>query len=138
MRIIPLSLLAVSVLLASCATTPRMSESDELALYLEHSTPVRKVTYREPIGWDDVGDSHVLVTVKPTEGWLFRVVPGCLDWSGSGPMLSVSRIAEVVTAGFDKVTRVSNGPGAPMSCRIQEIRVVDLGAVREARRSQPG
>src|SRR5690606_3544119 len=136
MRIMPFSLLAASVLLASCATTPQMGESDELALYMSHSEQVQKVTYREPTGWDDVGDSHVLLTIKPTEGWLLRLAPGCLDWSGSGPALSVSNIAGVVTAGFDKVTRL--GPGTPMACRIQEIRVVDLGAVRDARNAQPG
>jgi len=136
MRIMPFSLLAASVLLASCATTPRMSDSDELALYMSHSEQVQKVTYREPTGWDDVGDSHVLLTIKPTEGWLLRLAPGCLDWSGSGPALSVSNIAGVVTSGFDKVTRL--GPGAPIACRIQEIRVVDLGAVRDARNAQSG
>ena len=136
MRIMPLSLLAASVFLASCATTPRMSESDELALYMSHSEQVQKVTYREPIGWDDVGDSHVLLTIKPTEGWLLRLVPDCLDWSGSGPALTVSNIAGVVTSGFDSVTRV--GPGTQIGCRIQEIRVVDLGAVRDARNAQSG
>ena len=140
MRIMPLSLLAASVFLASCATTPRMSESDELALYMSHSEQVQKVTYREPTGWDDVGDSHVLLTIKPTEGWLLRVAPGCLDWSGSGPVLNVSRLAGVVTSGFDKITRVSPGPGLgiPMSCRIEDIRVVDLGAVRDARNAVAG
>ncbi|MDQ2702624.1 MAG: DUF6491 family protein [Pseudomonadota bacterium] len=132
MRILPLSLLVGTVLLASCATTgPHMSDTDELALYTRHSEVVRKVTYREPIGWDDVGDSHVLLTIKPTEGWLFRLAPGCLDWSGSGPALTVSRMAGVISSGFDKVTRV--GPGAPIACRIEEIRVVDLGAVRDER-----
>ena len=136
MRIMPLSLIAASVLLASCATTPRMSDSDELALYLSHSEPVQKVTYREPTGWDDVGDSHVLLRIKPTEGWLLRLAPGCLDWSGSGPALTVSNMAGVVTSGFDKVTRL--GPGTPIACRIEEIRVVDLGAVRDVRNAQSG
>jgi hypothetical protein len=113
-----------------------MSESDELALYMSHSEQVQKVTYREPTGWDDVGDSHVLLTIKPTEGWLLRLAPGCLDWSGSGPALSVSNIAGVVTSGFDKVTRL--GPGTPIACRIEEIRVVDLGAVRDVRNAQSG
>ena len=138
MRILPFSLLAGSILLASCATNPQMSDSDELALLTRHSEVVKKVNYREPIGWDDVGDSHVLLTVKPTEGWLFRVAPGCLDWSGSGPALTVSRMAGVVSSGFDKVTRVGPGPGVPMNCRIEEIRVVDLGAVRDARNAMAG
>ena len=138
MRILPLSLLLGSTLLAACATTPQISESDELALMTSNSEVVKKVTWREPIGWDDVGDSHVLLTIKPTEGWLFRVAPGCLDWSGSGPVLSVSRIAGVVTSGFDRVTRVGPGPGIPMNCRIEEIRVVDLGAVRDARNEIAG
>ena len=136
MRILLLSLLVGSTLLAACATTPQMSESDELALMTRNSEVVKKVTWREPIGWDDVGDNHVLLTIKPTEGWLLRVAPGCLDWSGSGPVLNVSRLAGVVTSGFDKITRVS--PGAPMACRIQEIRVVDLGAVRDARNAMAG
>jgi len=137
MRLLPLSLLIGSALLASCATAPRASESEKLALYMRHSEPVQKVTYRDPIGWDDVGESHVLLTIKPTEGWLFRLAPGCLDWSGSGPALTVSRIAGVVTAGFDKVSRIS--PGMPtMACRIEEIRVVDLGAVRDARNATAG
>ena len=136
MRILLLSLLVGSTLLAACATTPQMSESDELALMTRNSEVVKKVTWREPIGWDDVGDNHVLLTIKPTEGWLLRVAPGCLDWSGSGPALTVSRLAGVVTSGFDKVSRV--GPGAPMACRIQEIRVVDLGEVRDARNAMAG
>src|SRR5690606_41742341 len=102
MRIMPFSLLAASVLLASCASAPRMSDSDELALYMSHSAQGQKVTYREPTGWDDVGDSHVLLTIKPTEGWLLRLAPGCLDWLASGPALAVSNIARVVTAGFRK------------------------------------
>ena len=140
MRILLLSLLVGSTLLAACATTPQMSESDELALMTRNSEVVKKVTWREPIGWDDVGDNHVLLTIKPTEGWLLRVAPGCLDWSGSRPVLNVSRLAGVVTSGFDKITRVSPGPGLgiPMSCRIEEIRVVDLGAVRDARNAVAG
>ena len=134
MRILPIAVLVGSALLAACATT-RMSEPERLALYMNHaSEPLQKITYRTPTGWDHIDNSHLLVTIKPTQGWLFKLAPDCMTWTGSGPILSISNMAGTVTAGFDNVTSV--GPGIPESCRILEIREVDLAGVRSERNAK--
>ena len=130
----PLALLIAPILLSACATT-RMSESEKLALYTSHAgAPVKSITYRTPIGWDKIDGSHLLITTRPTEAWLFRLSPNCFAWVGSGPSISITNQAGFVSAGFDHVT--SNAPGIPMRCRIEEIRPVDLAAVRSARNAR--
>ena len=127
----PLALLAATVLLAACATT-RMSEPEKLALYTSHAgAPVKSIVYRTPIGWDKIDGSHLLITIRPTEGWMFTLAPNCFDWVGPGPSISITNHAGFVSAKFDHVT--SNAPGGPMRCRIEEIRPVDLAAVRSVR-----
>jgi hypothetical protein len=132
MRILPLAILAAS-LLAACATT-RMSEPEKLALYTGHAgTPVRSIVYTTPISWEKIDGSHLLLTTRPNQAWLLRLPPNCLHWVGSGPAIAISSQAGFVSAGFDRVT--SSAPGAPVTCRIEEIRPVDVAAVRASRRA---
>lgn len=130
MRNLILALLAIA-LLGACATT-RMSEGDKVALYTDHAgPPVKSITYRTPISWERLDDSHLLLTMRPTQGLLVQLPPGCMSWIGSGPAISISNQAGFVSTGFDRVT--SNAPGAPMGCVIQEMRPVDLVAAKTAR-----
>jgi hypothetical protein len=131
MRILPLAILVASASLAACATT-RLSEPEKLALYSSHAgAPVKNIRYTSPISWDKVDGSHLLLTLRPNEAWLFRLPPTCLDWIGTGPTISISNQAGFVSAGFDRVT--GSAPGISMSCKIEEIRPVDVAAVRVAR-----
>lgn len=130
MRALPLALLA-GLLLSACATT-RMGAPEKLALYTSHAgAPVKSIPYRTPIGWDKIDGSHLLITIRPTEAWLFQLAPNCFDWVGSGPSISITNHAGFVSAKFDHV--IGNLPGNRMRCRIEEIRPVDLAAVRLAR-----
>ncbi len=128
MRVLPLAILIASASLVACATT-RMSEPEKLALYSSHAgAPVKQIRYTTPIGWDKVDDDHLLLTTRPREAWLMRVSGPCLDWGSGKPVIHISSQAGYVSTGFDRVTV----PGVPVSCRIEEIRPVDVAAVRAA------
>ncbi len=119
--------LLASFLLAACASTmgPR-SGSEKLALYTGHAgAPVRDIRYTTPLGWDKVDDQHLLLTMRPTEVYLLRISGPCLDWSAS-PTIQISTQVNRLSAGFDRIST----PDSPAQCRIEEIRPVDIAAVR--------
>lgn len=124
-------LAALALGLAGCASTPRVDEAGTLALYLAHAgPPVQQFHYSgHAMGWQRVDDEHVVLDVKPRESWLLRVSGPCLDWGGASPTLGLTSRNGLVSARFDQV-RVE---GAPMGCRIEEIRRVDRQAMREGR-----
>jgi hypothetical protein len=130
MRTLPLVLLISSVALSSACASTRMNDVDRLALYSGHAgAPVKSIRYSTPIGWEKIDDNHLLLTTRPREAWLMRVAGPCLDWGGSAPTIAISSQAGVVSAGFDRIST----PETPVSCRIEEIRPVDVAAVRAAR-----
>ena len=121
--------------LAACATN-RISETDRLAIYDAHSgAPVKQIRYYNAMGWDRIDDQHVLLNMRPSETWLLKVSGPCLDWGSASPVLRLSSTGPYVMAKFDRVLTA----GSPVSCRIEEIRPVDVKAVRaaeDARRAQ--
>ena len=122
--------------LAACATTaPRDDGAASLALYEAHAgPPVSQFHYfGRAMGWQRVDSSHVLVDMKPRESWLLRVSPSCLDWGSGAPTMGLTSRNGLVVAGFDQVLV----EGATMGCRIEQIRRVDMKAVRAARKAQP-
>ena len=121
--------------LGACATTESLSDQQKLALYSGHAgAPVAKIRYRTPIGWEKVDDSHLLLQMRPTESWLLRLSGPCLEWTASVPTIVIDSRDQQLTAGFDTIRFNSiNAPAAPMSCRIEEIRPVDLDAARAER-----
>ncbi|HET7656089.1 MAG TPA: DUF6491 family protein [Luteimonas sp.] len=131
----PRLLLAASIttlLAAGCATTPRMSDAESLALYTSHAgDPVKSVRYRDPISWDKVDDQHLILTMRPREVYLVKINGPCLDWGSASPSISIDAPAGFINPGVDKI-RV---PSVPVGCRIEEMREVDIAAVREARRA---
>jgi hypothetical protein len=130
----PRLLLAASIttlLAAGCATTPRMSDAASLALYTSHaSDPVRSVRYRDPISWDKIDDQHLVLTMRPREVYLVKINGPCLDWGSGSPVISIDAPAGFITPGVDRI----KVPNVPIGCRIEEMREVDIAAVREARR----
>ena len=121
--------------LAACATTPRADGAESLALYLAHAdAPVQQFHYfGRAMGWQRVDGQHVLLDLKPRESWLLRVTPSCLDWGSGAPTLGLTSRNGLVVARFDQVVV----EGSPMGCRIEEIRRVDMKAVRATRRALP-
>jgi len=129
MRIAHLLLPAASLLLlAACATT-RLDDTQRLALYQgQAGEPVKSISYNDPMGWERVDDSHLLLKMRPREAWLLSLSEPCLDWGRGSQAISITHQAGFVSAGFDRV----EVPNAPLSCRISEIRPVDPVALRDA------
>ena len=131
MRKALIALLAVSVV-AGCATTG-MSDAERLALYSAYAgPPVRNIPYTNPISWEKIDDHHMLLTMRPSEAWLLRIGGPCLAWGGSSPTIIIDNSLNQLSAGFDNISV----PGNPAKCRIEEIRPVDVAAVRDARADQ--
>ena len=128
MKTLLVPLLALASLTA-CATN-RMSDTDRLALYEAHAgEPVKQIRNHNAMGWDRIDDQHVVLSMRPTESWLLRVSGPCLDWGSASPVLRLSSSGAYVMAKFDRILT----DGSPVSCRIEEIRPVDVKAMRAAR-----
>ena len=127
MKALIIPLLAVLAMTA-CATN-RPSEAERLAIYEAHSgAPVKQIRFYNAMGWDRIDDEHILLSMRPNETWLLRVSGPCLDWGSASPVLRLSSSGAYVMAKFDRILT----DGSPISCRIEEIRPVDVNAVREA------
>jgi hypothetical protein len=123
-----LALVPAALLLAGCMSGGQTREQ-KLASYQAHAgAPVRQIRYYNPVGWEEVDDEHILLTMRPRETYLMRLSGPCLDYDAGSPVLVVSSTAGYVASGFD---RVSVGPSR-LSCRIEEIRPVDVQAMRAA------
>ena len=126
------TVMAGTLLLAGCMS-PGPTQEQRLAAYQAHAgAPVKKIRYYNPVGWEEVGDDHILVTMRPKEVWLMRLSGPCLDFDGGSPFLVISSTAGYVSTGFDRVTT----GGSRISCRIEEIRQIDTIAMRAARATQ--
>ena len=130
---IPMSLRLAAVpaallLLAGC-TSGGPTRAEKLAAYQAYAgAPVRQIRYYSPIGWEEVDGEHILLTMRPRENYLMRLSGPCLDYAAGLPVLVVSSTAGYVASGFDRVS-----VGSPrLSCRIEEIRPLDLQALRAA------
>ena len=115
--------------LGACATN-RLSDTDRLALYDAHAgAPVKQIRFYNAMGWDRIDDEHVLLNMRPKETWLLKVSGPCLDWGSASPTLRLSSSGAYVMAKFDRILT----QGSPVSCRIEEIRPIDLKGLRAAR-----
>jgi hypothetical protein len=128
-----LSILTLAALLAACATN-RPSEAERLALYRAHAgAPVKYFSYFGQInGWTPLGDRALTVWTRPNQAYLLELGGPCLDLDFA-PAISISNLMGRVSAGFDNVI-VHGGGGSSMRfpCRIQEIRPLDVKALRAA------
>ena len=121
--------LSAALLLAGCATG-RLSDSERLALYQQHAgAPVNQIRYQQPMGWDRIDDQHVVLQMRPNESWLLRLSGPCLQWGNGSPFIGLSTFSGMTLSRFDKVI----APGSQqLSCLIQDIRPLDVKALRAA------
>lgn len=125
---------AAALVLTGCATG-RLSDTQRLALYQQHAgASVSQIRYRDPIGWDRIDDQHVVLQMRPNESWLLRLSGPCLQWSNGSPFLGLSSFSGMTLSLFDKVI----APGSQLSCMIQEIRQLDVKALRAAEKALRG
>lgn len=129
MKALVLPLLAMLGLVTGCAST-RLSDAERLALYEAHAgAPVNQIRYLDPIGWDRIDDEHVVLQMRPNESWLLRLSGPCLQWTTGSPFIGLSSFSGMTLSKFDKVV----APGSSqLSCLIQEIRPLDVKALRAA------
>jgi len=121
-------LMLATLALAACASH-RVSDAQRLTTILAHAgEPVNQIRYFNAMGWERVDDEHVLLSMRPSETWLFRVSGPCLDWGSGSPVIGLSSQGPYVMAKLDRI--LVNG--SPVSCRIEEIRPVDTRAMRAA------
>ncbi|MGX5672348.1 DUF6491 family protein [Thermomonas fusca] len=123
---------AIALGLTACATG-RLSDTERLALYQQHAgAPVNQIRYLDPMGWDRIDDQHVVLQMRPNESWLLRLSGPCLQWTSGSPFIGLSSFSGMTLSRFDKVV----APGSSqLSCLIQEIRPVDVKALRAAEKS---
>ena len=130
-------ILLLAVLGASACASNRPSDADRLAMYEAHAgAPVKQIRNVNAMGWERVDDQHVILSTRPTESWLLEVSGPCLDWGSGSPLLRLSSTGPYVMAKFDRILP----EGSPVSCRIEEIRPIDVKALRSAQdaaRAQP-
>lgn len=129
-----LSLSVVVLLLGACATTPREASADKLARYQSFAgEPVNSIPYSAAgsRGFEIIDEQHLVVETRPSQGYLFSLSGPCLRAS-SAPVLSITSQVGRVSAGFDRVSSLSQ-PG--MTCIIREIRPVDVQAMRNAEKA---
>ncbi|HEX6397060.1 MAG TPA: DUF6491 family protein [Steroidobacteraceae bacterium] len=118
---------SVALGLAACASS--MPRAERLALYEANAgEAIPRMRYFQPQGWEEIDDQHVVVSVRPTEAYLLRLSGPCLDYDNGSAVMFISNTAGYVDQKFDRVSF-----GQPISCRIEEIRPLNVQGVRDAR-----
>ena len=123
--------LSIAVLASGCASDGGVRDADRLAMYQAHAgAPLKNIPYNNrPAGWANVDDQHLLLTMTPRNVYLMKLSGPCLDYNAGSPIIGISSQIGRVSAGFDRVTI-----GDPhLTCRIEEIRKVDMASYRKAR-----
>lgn len=126
-----LILLCLFATLAACASTPRMSGTERLAMYRAHAgAPVKDFSYFGNInGWQPLGNAALAVWTKPSEAYLLDLTGPCQDLEFA-PAIIISNFAGRVS-NLDRVRPVGGGGGPMrMSCRIKTISPLDLKSLK--------
>jgi hypothetical protein len=130
-RPIPLAVLTAT-LLAGCATGPKLSTTEKLALYHDHAgEPVKDFRYFGTLnGWSPLGDGALAVWTKPREAYLLELSGRCPDLEYA-MAIHITQFGNRVSARFDDVLPLGAGTSSiKIPCRIQTIRPLDVKALR--------
>ena len=118
--------------LTGCATGPKLSGEQRLALYREHAgAPVDSFQYFGSInGWTPLGDSALALWTKPSQAYLLELNGRCPDLDFA-QAITVSNQMGRVHQRFDKVI-VLGRQSIKMPCFISRILPLDVKAIRQA------
>lgn len=129
-----IAILTLSAALTACASTGQ-SDADRLAMYRTHAgEPVKDFHYVGSLnGWTPLGDHALAVWTSPSRAYLLELMGPCmgLDFALG---ISISNQMGVVSARFDKVLVHDSSSPTHFPCRIQEIRPLDVKALKQAQR----
>ena len=128
------SSIALVLLLTSCTTNPAQRTADRVALYTAHAgEPLPSFRYFGRLnGWTALGEDAVALWTRPNQAYLVRFKGRCPDLDFASA-ISVSSQFSTVYTNFDKVTVLGRGTMS-IPCHIDEIRPLDVKAVRQAER----
>ena len=117
-----------------CATSPKVSDAEKLALYREHAgEPVPHFRYFGSLnGWTPLGREALAVWTRPNEAFLLELSAPCPDLDFA-PAISLSESLHQVSARFDRVTPLGHNT-MTIPCRIEQIRPLDAKALRQAQK----
>ena len=135
MKILIPTLVATMLALASCASTPSMSDDQKLALYRAHAgAPVSSFHYFGRLdSWTDIDDRALAIWTRPSEAWLLELSGPCSGLEFT-PAIGLTSQNGMVSARFDKVL-VRNGDVPDFPRTIQTIRPLDTKALKQAART---
>lgn len=130
-----LSAAVAMLLLGACASDRGMHELERLALYRAHAgEPVASFRYFGSLnGWTPLGDSALAVWTRPSQAYLLTLNGTCTDLDFA-PAITITHQFSTVYARFDKVVPLNHGSNIPIPCYIQEIRPLDVAAIKDAER----
>ncbi|MFT3761753.1 MAG: DUF6491 family protein [Pseudoxanthomonas sp.] len=117
----------------ACASLPRQTNAERLALYRAHAgEPVKDFQYFGSLnGWNPLGDQALAVWTRPSQAWLLELTGPCRDLD-SAPAIGISNLMGRVSR-FDSIEVLGGGPGAfRVPCRIDTIRPLDVKALKQA------
>lgn len=129
-----LPLLPAIAVLSACATGGAQRDADRLALYRSHAgDPVGSIPYANTNnGWTPLGDGAFALWTAPSKAWLVQLYPPCTELDYADRIAFRDPVGRI-SAKFDRVM-VANHGLMPISCTIEEIRPLDIKAIRTAER----
>ena len=135
MKILIPTLVVTMLALASCASTPSISDDQKLALYRAHAgAPVSGFHYFGRFdSWTDIDDRALAIWTRPSEAWLLELSGPCSGLEFT-PAIGLTSQNGMVSARFDNVL-VRNGDVPDFPCTIQTIRPLDTRALKQAART---
>lgn len=134
-RLFLLAAPTLALALGACASAPRMSDGERLALHRAHAgEPVASMPLRGQLhGWNPLGNSAVVVWTRPREAWLLELGGPCQDLDYATAIAVNSQFSRI-QARFDSITPLGSmvSQVGRIPCRIMEIRPLDSAALKQA------
>lgn len=128
---------ALVVVMAGCASSPRQTDAQRLAMYRAvAAAPVKDFRFfGELTGWTPLGDGALAVSPRLNETYLLTLSGPCPDLDYAQAIV-ISSMNGQVSADFDKVTPVGAGTSGPhIPCRIDTIQPVDGKALKASQQA---
>jgi hypothetical protein len=133
-----ISLLAgVLALIAGCTTPPAPAPAERLESYRAAAgEPQRTFNFAGRLwGWTPLAPETIAVWTRSDRGYLLEVARPCHDLAHSVYLTLTSRQGLVVAGADSVIARRTGGGIGGARCRIESIRPLDAGALRESQRN---
>lgn len=130
-------LVALLTFVAGCVTPEDRPPDERLELYRAAAgEPVRALSFAGKLrGWTPLGPETVAVWIRRDRGYLLEVARPCHDLAFSVYLTLTSRQGRVIAGADSVIARRTSGGIGGSRCRIETIRPLDAGALRESRRN---